>query len=64
MSDKSEKIIPVKTREGSYKILLTLGSGGFGKVYSGRDEKSKRNVAIKVRVLGAFFSPSTRMTIE
>ena len=54
MSDKCEKI-PIKTREGSYKILLTLGSGGFGKVYSGRDEKSKRNVAIKVRVLGDFF---------
>ena len=54
MSDKSEKVV-LKTREGSYKILLTLGSGGFGKVYSGRDEKSKRNVAIKVRVLGAFF---------
>ena len=46
MPDKTVKIL--NTREGSYKILFTLGSGGFGTVYSGRDEKNKRNVAIKV----------------
>ncbi len=42
------------TRLGPYEILAPLGAGGMGEVYRARDERLKRDVAIKV--LPASFS--------
>ena len=36
------------TRLGPYEIRLPLGAGGMGEVYRARNERLKRDVAIKV----------------
>ena len=36
------------TRLGSYQVLSRLGAGGMGEVYRARDEKLKRDIAIKI----------------
>ena len=36
------------TRLGPYEIVSSLGAGGMGEVYLGRDLRLERNVAIKV----------------
>jgi serine/threonine-protein kinase len=41
-------VLPPGTRLGQYEIQSTLGAGGMGEVYVGRDHKLHRDVAIKV----------------
>jgi serine/threonine protein kinase/Tol biopolymer transport system component len=36
------------TRLGSYEVLAQIGAGGMGEVYSARDTRLNRNVALKV----------------
>jgi hypothetical protein len=40
--------ISVGTRLGPYEVLAPIGAGGMGEVYHARDERLKRDVAIKV----------------
>ena len=46
------------TRLGPYEILAPIGAGGMGEVYRARDERLKRDVAVKV--LPATFSSDAR----
>ncbi len=46
--------IPAGTRLGPYEIVAPLGAGGMGEVYRARDNRLKREVAVKV--LPASFS--------
>ena len=43
--------LSVGTKLGPYEILAPLGKGGMGEVYSTRDTKLDREVAIKVPAL-------------
>src|SRR6185436_20076801 len=40
--------LPIGVRLGPYEILGQLGAGGMGEVYSARDTRLDRQVAIKV----------------
>ncbi|HVH29711.1 MAG TPA: protein kinase [Vicinamibacterales bacterium] len=40
--------LPTGTRLGPYEVLSLLGAGGMGEVYSARDAKLNRDVAVKV----------------
>ncbi|HKF42465.1 MAG TPA: protein kinase [Thermoanaerobaculia bacterium] len=48
------------TRLGPYEILAPLGAGGMGEVYRARDERLKRDVAVKV-LPASFASDPERM---
>ena len=52
------------TRLGPYEILVPLGAGGMGEVYRARDERLKRDVAIKVLPAELAADPERRGRFE
>ncbi len=56
--------LPAGTRLGPYEILAPLGAGGMGEVYRARDERLKRDVAIKVLPAGFSADPDRLSRFE
>ncbi len=52
------------TRLGPYEILAPIGAGGMGEVYRARDERLKRDVAIKVLPAELAADPDRRSRFE
>jgi hypothetical protein len=56
--------LPSGTRLGPYEILAVIGAGGMGEVYRARDERLKRDVAIKVISQGFAANPDRLARFE
>ena len=56
--------LPAGTRLGPYEILAPLGAGGMGEVYSARDTRLDRTVAIKVLPPHVLDEPGLRARFE
>ena len=52
------------TKLGPYEILAPIGAGGMGEVYRARDERLKREVAIKVLPAELAADPERRTRFE
>ena len=52
------------TKLGPYEILAPIGAGGMGEVYRARDERLKRDVAIKVLPAELAADPERRTRFE
>ncbi len=52
------------TRLGPYEILAPIGAGGMGEVYRARDERLKREVAVKVLPAELAADPERRSRFE
>ena len=56
--------IPSGTKLGPYEILAPIGAGGMGEVYRARDERLKREIAIKVLPSELAADPERRSRFE
>jgi eukaryotic-like serine/threonine-protein kinase len=52
------------TRLGAYEIIASIGAGGMGEVYRGRDTRLNRDVAIKVLPAALAGDPDRRARLE
>ena len=52
------------TRLGPYEIVAPLGAGGMGEVYTARDTRLGRTVAVKVLPPGVAADPDRRARFE
>ena len=52
------------TRLGPYEILAPLGAGGMGEVYTARDTRLDRTVAVKVLPPDVAADPERRARFE
>ena len=53
--------LPAGAKLGPYDIVASLGAGGMGEVYRGRDTRLNRDVALKV-LPEAFSQDAERLT--
>ena len=56
--------LPNGTRLGPYEVLSSLGAGGMGEVYKGRDTRLDRTVALKVLPAGLTGDENLRARFE